>query len=307
MRYDSTNASAPASHRLAPAKREIHISEIIRRWQMVLLVTPAFLTVLILLIIPLGRMLFYSFFDPTFTLAHYLHIFNKPVYIKVMLNTIKISAIVTLFCLIIGYACAYYLSQMAGPKIKNIALAIIISAFLVSFLAKMFVWMIVLQKNGIVNQILIQIGVTEKPLKMLYELPSVIIAMVQILLPYMILPIYSVTSGINPHFIQAAKTLGANRFQAFIKIFLPLSVPGIGAGCIQVFILALGYFIIPALLGGRKETMISQLIDMQVNRFGNWGFGSALSIVLLAIVMLLFGLYSKYFGLEHMIRAGGRG
>jgi ABC-type spermidine/putrescine transport system permease subunit I len=277
------------------------------QWKMILLLAPAFLTIFILLAIPLCRMFVYSFFDPHFTLKHYLHLFTRPVYLKVIINTIKISAIVTVVCLVMGYGCAYYLSQIAGRRLKNIAISIIISAFLVSFLAKMFVWMIILQKNGIINQFFMMMGLTSRPIKMLYGLPSVVIAMVQILLPYMILPLYSVMGGINPHLLQSAKILGANRFQAFIKIFLPLSLPGLGAGCLQVFILALGYFIIPALLGGRKEVMISQLIDMHVNQFGNWGFGSALSIFLLSVVMFLFWAYSKYFGLEYMIRGGGKG
>lgn len=263
-----------------------------------LLLVPALLMLLIVFIYPIGKMLTTSFLDPEFTLEHYIHIFAKPVYLRVMFNTIKISAVVTVICLIVGYIVAYYLARRAKEWVRNAALSIILASFLLSFLVKVFVWMVLLQKKGLINRILLDIGLVSSPLKLLYNFFGVIIGMSQILLPYMILPLYSVMVSIDEDLIKSAKNLGATPFKAFWKIFFPLSLPGLGAGSMQVFILAIGYFIIPQLLGGEGQTMISQLISMHVNRFGNWSFAAALSSFLLLIVLLLVWVYNRYVGLE---------
>lgn len=263
-----------------------------------LLLAPALLMLLVVFVYPIGKLLINSFFDPGFTFKHYLHIFRHPVYLKVILTTFKISLTVTGVCLVIGYLVSYYLARRAKGWIRDAALSIILASFLLSFLVKVFVWMIILQKTGLVNRILLQVGVISHPLNLLYNYFGVIIGMSQILLPYMILPLYSVMVSIDEDLIKAAKNLGATPLKAFWKIFFPLSLPGLGAGSMQVFILAIGYFIIPQLLGGESETMISQLISLHVNRFGNWGFASALSTFLLAIILILVWVYNRYVGLE---------
>jgi len=269
------------------------------QWRMVFLVMPALIFLIVFFLYAICRMFLYSLFDPQFTLKNYIHIFTTPVYIKVILTTFKISLSVTLICFVIGYWVAYLLSNIKEKKSEFI-LMVIMGAFLISFLVKMYVWIVVLQRKGIVNQTLMHLKITSHPVNLIYNFIGVNIGMVQILLPYMILPLYSVMKGIDRNLLKAAQSLGANPIKTFIKVFFPLSLPGISAGILQVFILALGYFIIPALLGGKEETMISQLIAFQVNQFGNWGFASALSVFLLAIILAIFMIYNRYLGLERM-------
>jgi ABC-type spermidine/putrescine transport system permease subunit I len=177
--------------------------------------------------------------------------------------------------------------------------------FWTSILVRTYAWMVLLQRRGALNTLLVQFGLIQEPLELMYNRFGVLVGMVHILLPYMILPLYSVMQGIDMDLIKAAENLGANPLQSFARVFFPLSLPGVGAGLSLVFILAVGFFITPALMGGARETMIAQLIQRLISILLDWELGSALAFVLLAVVLIFFMLFNRLLGLDRLLGGGG--
>lgn len=213
--------------------------------------------------------------------------------------TFQISILTTLSALLVGYPVAYVLRR-AKPGIRNAFLLIIILSFMISLLVRNYSWIIVLQRNGVINILFQFLGLVERPLVLLHNKFGTLVGMTHIFVPYIIFPIYSVMMGMDLNLEKAAQNLGATRWQTFWRISFPLSLPGIGAGALLVFIMALGYFITPALLGGRKELMLSNLIEIQVRDLLNWSFASAMSVVLLVVTMIIFFIYNRYLGIERL-------
>jgi putative spermidine/putrescine transport system permease protein len=265
------------------------------RW--LLLLAGPLLFLLTFYFYPIARMLAISFFDPDFTMKHYLHLFKVPAYSRVLIETFKMAASVTSICLVLGYPVAYLLAETT-PRVRSILMLLVIMPFMVSILVRTYAWMVILGRHGVINEILMNSGLASSPIRLMHNLFGVYVGMVQVLLPFMIFPLYSIMAGIDKRLMKAAENLGANPTQVFIRIFLPLSLPGVGGGCILVFIIALGFFITPALLGGVSDVMISTFIETQVNTLLNWGFASAMSVVLLIITFVLFFIYTRYFGME---------
>ena len=263
------------------------------------LLYPLILYLFVLFVYPLLLGLIRSFFDPRFTLTHYIHFFSAPVYLRVILNTFKIATTVTLFCLLLGYPVAYLLSCIS-PKMSNRLMIIVLIPFWVSLLVRTYAWMVLLGREGVINSTLMGLGLTASPIKLLYNAIGVNVGMVHILLPYMILNLYSVMKGIDRNLIKASENLGANRFQTFIKIYFPLSLPGVGGGCLIVFIMAIGFFITPALLGGTGDIMISQLIEAHVTTLLNWGFAFCASFILLGLTVFILLVYNRFLGLDKL-------
>ena len=169
-----------------------------------------------------------------------------------------------------------------------------------NLLVRLYAWIVLLQKMGVVNAVLLRLGMVEQPLPLVYNLTGVIVGMVHVLLPFMILPLYSVMKGIDPSLMAAAQNLGGTPAQAFRRVFLPLTYPGIGAGTLIVFMLSIGYFVTPALLGGLKETFIAQLIEQQVNVLIDWNFAAALAVLLLAVTLAIYYLFNRLLGLDRI-------
>lgn len=253
----------------------------------------------IIFVYPISIFLSKCFFDPAPTLKHLSHLFEDPVFIKVLWITFKISFTVTVLCLLIGYPIAYLLSGVS-EGVRNVLMILVLIPFWTSLLVRTYAWMVILGRNGIVNQLLMGLGLLDTPLKMLHTEFAVDVGMVQMMTPFMVLSLFSVMKGIDRGLLKAAESLGASRIQAFIRVFLPLSLPGIGAGSLLVFIYSLGFFITPALLGGRKEVMLSMLIDEQVSVLLNWGFASALALLLLLSTLLFFAIYVRFFRIEQL-------
>ena len=207
--------------------------------------------------------------------------FARPVYLQVFWNTVSVSLWVTLLALLIGYPVAYTMAH-AGERLRRLLLFVVLVPFWTSILVRTYAWMVLLQRNGLVNTALIELGLSDEPLALVYNRVGLLIGMVQVQLPFMILPVYAVLTRIDRSYEQAAATLGAPPMRSFLRIYLPLSLPGVLTGCGLVFVTSLGYFIIPALLGGRQDVMLAQLILGQIENFGNWGLAGALSVVLLA-------------------------
>lgn len=244
---------------------------------------------LIFLVYPLIRILKLSVTDPAtnaFTFEAYKKFFDNSLYFKVIRVTFKVSFFVTLFCLILGYPVAYMMTK-CSKRMKAIIMILIMIPFWTSLLVRTYSWMILLQSNGVINNFLQWIGIIDEPLKLFKNTTGVYIGMVHILLPYMILSLYPVLSGIDRNYVSAAQNLGANKFIAFFKVYFPLSIQGISAGAILVFTMGIGYFITPSLLGGSGDTMISQMIQIQVSKLLNWQFASALSVILFVISMFV--------------------
>ncbi|MFZ0449514.1 MAG: ABC transporter permease [Desulfatiglandaceae bacterium] len=264
-----------------------------------LLVSPALVALLLLFAYPISIILIKSVFDPQFTLKHYIYFFTNSLYIRVMWITIEISVLTTLTSLVVGYILAYVLRR-ARPGIRNIFLMAILLSFMISLLVRNYSWILVLQRNGAINILLTYFGLIDHPLKLLHNKFGVVVGMTHIFIPYIAFPIYSVMMGMDLNLEKAAQNLGATRWQTFWRVSFPLSLPGIGAGALLVFIMALGFFITPALLGGRKEQMISNLIQIQVVDLLNWPFASAMSAILLVVTLIIFFIYNRYLGAERL-------
>ena len=268
-------------------------------FRQLILVVPALLALFLLFIYPISSILIKSLFSPDFTLKHYLYFLKTPLYSRVLWITFQISFLSTLSALIVGYPIAYVLRR-AKPGIRNFLLLAITLSFMISLLVRNYSWIIVLQRSGVVNTVLTYFGLIDSPFKLLHNKFGVMVGMTHIFVPYIVFPIYSVMMGIDLNLEKAAQNLGATRWQTFWRVSFPLSLPGIGAGALLVFIMALGFFITPALLGGRKEQMISNLIQIQVVDLLNWPFASALSVILLLATLVVFAVYNRYLGVERL-------
>jgi ABC-type spermidine/putrescine transport system permease subunit I len=280
---------------------QIPKSERTRSLKSVLLIVPVLLVLSIFYLLPILRLLYSSFFDPHFTLKHYIYFAQNPLYFKILFRTFEMAFFVTIVSLLLSYPVAFLLAEARG-KTQYFMFCVILP-FWTSLLVRTYAWMVLLQVNGLINKYLMGIGFTSEPIPLMYNTLGVLVGMVHVLLPFMILPIYSVLKGIDKDLTLAAYTLGANKFRAFWAITVPLSMPGIAAGVIFVFVLSLGFFITPALLGGPKVTMIATLIENQVNELNNWSFAAAIALVLLAFTALILGLFSKVINFD---RFGGR-
>ena len=267
-----------------------------------LLILPAILLTIIIIIFPIFELLKSSFFDPDFTLKHLEKFFSKTLYSKVLFNTLKISLFSTLFCFLLGYPSAYFIAH-SNKKFRGYFLFLILLPFWVSILIRSYSWMAVLGIEGVINTTLIFLGIIDQPIRMLYTTGTVYLAMVQIMLPIMILTCYSSMIRVEGDYVKAARILGASPIQAFYKVYFPLSFPGVVSGSIIIFILSMGFFITPALVGGKKDMMIGNLINFQINQLLNWGFASFIGLALLIttlLIVLLF-VYLTRFKIENRI------
>lgn len=247
------------------------------------------LVLLVLFLYPVGRFLLLSVENGTF--AHYERAIFDGLYVGVLLNTLRIALIVTAICLLLGYPVAYFMASAPKPWV-TISLVFLILPFWTSVLIRTYAWSIILGRNGVVNRFLISTGIIEQPLALLNNELGVVIGMVHVLLPYMVFPLYSIMRRIDFNLVYASEGLGASGWQTFTKVYLPLSIPGILAGTTLIFVLALGFFITPAILGGGKVTMIAVLIEQQVRELSNWGFAAALSATLLVAALATYAVLS---------------
>lgn len=211
---------------------------------------------------------------------------------KILVRTFKISAVVTLFCLLLGYPLAYWLSTLSARK-ANMLMILVLVPFWTSILVRVAAWIVLLQSNGLVNRSLMGMGLIDDPLPLLFNRLGVIIAMVHILLPFMILPLYSVMKSVPNTYLRAAISLGSSPLAAFFRVYVPQTWPGVGAGGLLVFILSIGYYVTPALLGGADDQMLSYYIAQYTNVNVNWGMACALGAVLLTATLVLYALYRR--------------
>lgn len=225
-----------------------------------------------------------------FTLEHYGNVFEATVYLKVLASTLRISLIATLANVLIGYPLAYWMRGLS-PRAQLVAIALVITPFWVSILVRTYAWIVVLGNGGMVNSALLAMGIVDEPVRFLYNELGVTIGMANVLLPFLVLPLFASMVRIDNRLLQAAASLGAPPRTIFWKVFFPLTVPALSAGALLVFILSLGFFVTPAILGGNRVSMISNLLDKLINEIPRWEQASAISTLLLIVTLAIFAAY----------------
>ncbi len=254
---------------------------------------PALIFLLVLFAWPVLRLMSLSVEGGS--LASYEKALTDGLYVQVLIDTAIVAAYCSAICLILGYPVAYLLANLREPW-ATIGIAFVLLPFWTSILVRTYAWMVLLGRNGIINRFLLETGIVATPLPLLNNMTGVLIGMVHVLLPYMVFPLYAVMRRVDPGLLSAAEGLGAPGWQIFRRVYLPLTLPGVLAGVTLVYILSIGFFITPALLGGGKVIMIAVLIESQVRQFLAWDFAAALSVVLLAMTLMV------YLGLKRLFR-----
>ena len=263
-----------------------------------LLLTPLALYLAVFFLVPLADVVWMSFTHPRTGLGNYQRVLTGALYHKVLLNTFFTAALVTVCCLLVGYPLAYLMNHTTQRRAMLILLLITMS-FWTSFLVRTYAWMVLLGNNGPVIWLMTTLGVQDPP-GILFTRFSSTLAMVHILAPYMIMNIYSVMQKIDRSLIRSAESMGAYGLSLFRHIYLPLTAPGIANGSVLVFVICLGFYVTPVLLGSPREQMAAGLIGHQIEEFLAFGLGSALAMVLLAVTLLVLWLYSRRFGLDRL-------
>jgi len=296
------NAVAPT-----PAAGEVDNSAGLRRDQLrerlalFGLCSPALLIVLVILVIPVGWLFYVSFLgaDGSFSLENYARMVERKSYLRIFETTFVVSLTTTAICIFIGYPFAYFLSQLPR-RVANLCLITVLLPFWTSLLVRTYAWLVLLQKRGLINDWAIDLGLWDEPLKFVHNMTGTLIGMVHIMLPFLVLPLYSSMSSIDRNLLKAAANLGASPSRAFWTTFFPLSLPGLFAGSLIVFVLCLGFFVTPAVLGGGKVIMVSMKIASNIELFVNWGAASALGVVLLVMTVVILWVAARFLKLEQL-------
>lgn len=257
-----------------------------------LLLAPPTLFLFLLFVMPLAMVVWRAFSEPELGVGNFVTIFANNSHFRVLLFTFKLAGQVTLLCLLIGYPVAYVISR-AGKRMTSLALAFVLIPFWTSVVIRTYAWVALFQRNGPVNKTLESVGLIDEPIKFIYNDVGVLIGMVQILLPFMVLPLLNTMRRIDPMLLRAAEVMGANPVRVFLHVYLPLTVAGVTAGVLLVFISAIGFYVTPAVLGGPQQMMIGVLIEQYVARTLNWPLASALATILLVATTLLYLLYER--------------
>lgn len=264
---------------------------------------PALIAVLTLIVLPMAWLSWLSFLDDAgeATAANYLRLTTSDVYYRTFLVTFQVSLLVTAVCILLGYPLAYLMTELPR-KFSSIVLLAVLLPYWTSILVRTYAWLIILQRRGILNEWLIETGVIEAPLRLVHNFTGTVIGMVHIMLPFFVLPVYGAMLRIDRTCMMAAASLGTRPAEAFFRVFLPLSLPGVLAGSFLVFVLSIGFYVTPAILGGGRIIMIAQQLENAVSLHANWGVAAALGVVLLVLsssVLVLAALVARF-----MARAG---
>ena len=258
------------------------------------LTVPALALIAIFFVMPVLMLLLRSVLEPDPGLQNYAALLGSTTYLRIFLNTFIVAGVVTLLSVVIGYPVAWLLAIMP-ERWSRLVMAIIILSMWTNLLARTYAWMVLLQRTGVINKTLMGLGLIDQPLPLVNNLVGVTIGMTYIMLPFVILPLVGVIRAIDPSILRAAALCGANKRQCFTRVLLPLSLPGIAAGALMVFVMSLGYFVTPALLGGTSNMMLAELIAQFVQSLVNWGMGGAAALVLLVVTLSLYAVQLRYF------------
>ncbi|PRH88982.1 ABC transporter permease [Labrys okinawensis] len=288
------------------AGQQLSARDRLRPWY---LLSPTLIVLTVLMVVPIVIMTVYSFYEfvtagvekQVFTTANWHEFFTDSFYHLFLWKTVKVAAITAILCALLGYPPAYFIA-MTRTRHKWLLLLLLIVPFWISFTIRTFSWIHILGEQGIINVVLMKLGLISEPLRMLYTQGSVIMGMIHFLLPYMILNIYVSLEGIDRNLISAARTLGCTQGQAFREVVLPLSLPGLMAGLLLCFVLAAGSYVTPQVLGSTRDALFGNLIYDTIMTQLNWPLGSTLSLVLLVLLGIVAAIYSRYMGLSRIFK-----
>ena len=288
-----------------PNARELRQDEAREKLAMFGLSLPAIVLVLVIIVIPVGWLFWLSLFNDegALSLSNYTRMLDSKSYTRIFVTTFKVSILTTGICVLIGYPFSYFLSQLP-KRWAALGLFAVLLPFWTSLLVRTYAWLVVLQRKGLVNEWGIELGLWEQPLKLVHNLNGTLVGMVHIMLPFLVLPLYGSMRTISFDYIKAASNLGASPSRAFWSVFFPLSLPGLFAGMVVVFVLCLGFFVTPAVLGGGKVVMVSMKIETLIDLFFNFGTASALGVVLLVLTLAVLFLAHRLLHLDRVL--GGR-
>ncbi|GLS24151.1 ABC transporter permease [Labrys miyagiensis] len=257
--------------------------------------SPALAVILLFFVLPVVALLLRSILEPQFGLQNYAEVFGSTTYIRVFANTFLVAGVVTTVTLMLAFPVAW-LMAMAPRRWADLLFGIIVLSMWTNLLARTYAWMVLLQRTGVINRTLMEIGLISQPLPLINNLVGVTIGMTYIMLPFMILPLHATIRTLDPSVLQAASLCGANRWQVFTRVFLPLVASGVGAGVLMVFVMSLGYFVTPSFLGGTSNMMLAELIAQLVQSLLNWGLAGAAATVLLVVTLGLYAVQIRWFG-----------
>ncbi|MFO1081618.1 MAG: ABC transporter permease [Reyranellaceae bacterium] len=267
---------------------------------MLLLASPALVVIVALVVVPVGWLMGQSFWDHGLSLEHYRRLVAEPIYWRAFAVTFRFAFEVTVLTLLLGYPVAYVAAGLARPW-DVVVISMVILPFWTSVLVRAYAWLVLLQRTGVVNRTLEDLGVIDEPLALIHNELGTVIATVHILLPFMVLPLYSAMQKIPRDLLQASASLGCGPWPTFRHVFLPLSLPGVSAGVTLVFVLALGFYITPELLGGGHVILLSMVVSRNVELYDQWGAASAVAVVLLACVALIFAAMARVLPLDRVL------
>jgi putative spermidine/putrescine transport system permease protein len=264
-------------------------------WRSMRLLAPALLLLGIFFVLPVLSLLLRSILDPSPGLQNYAELLGSTTYLKVFGNTFLVATVVTIATLVIGFPTAWLLA-IAPRKISSLLFSILLLSMWTNLLARTFAWMVLLQSTGPINRVLMALHIISEPLALVNNLVGVTVGMTYIMLPFLVMPLHATLRSIDASTLRAAAVCGASRWRAFWRVLVPLATPGIASGALMVFVMALGYFVTPALLGGPSYMMLAELIAQLVQGLLNWGLAGAAAFVLLAVTLGLFTLQLRFTG-----------
>lgn len=284
-----------------PKSRPLHEAELRSRdrreqWTLMSLATPAILVVVTVIVVPVGWLFYLSFMgnDGQFSLEHYRKMLEYKSYARVFMTTFQVSLLTTLICIVIGYPLAYFLALLPRRWVGFFLLAVLLP-FWTSLLVRTYAWLVLLQKNGMLNDFAMHIGLWDSPVKLVHNMTGTLIGMAHIMLPFLVLPLYSAMKKIDRDMMHAAANLGASPVKAFWQVYFPLSLSGTVAGSLIVFVLCLGFYVTPAVLGGGRVVMVATQITAILENQFDWGAASALGVVLLIATIVVLYLAGRLF------------
>jgi putative spermidine/putrescine transport system permease protein len=266
-----------------------------RDWRNIRLLIPGIVLLVVFFLLPVLSLLLRSVLEPTPGLHNYEQLLGSSTYLRVFGNTFLVATVVTVVTVAIGFPTAWLLA-IAPRRLTSLLFSILLLSMWTNLLARTFAWMVLLQATGPINCMLMATGIISEPLPLVNNLVGVTIGMTYIMLPFLVMPLHATLRSIDPSTLRAAAVCGASRWQAFWRILVPLAMPGIASGALMVFVMALGYFVTPALLGGAQYMMLAELIAQLVQQLLNWGLAGAAALVLLAVTLGLYALQLRFTG-----------
>ena len=275
---------------------ELKVREVRDQWTLLSLATPAILIIVLVILVPVGWLFYLSFVgsDGQPSLEHYRKMIEYKSYARVFMTTFQVSILTTLICILIGYPLAYFLALLPKRWVGIFMLAVLLP-FWTSLLVRTYAWLVLLQKNGLLNEFAIHIGLWDSPVKLVHNMTGTLIGMAHIMLPFLVLPLYGSMKKIDRDLMYAAANLGASPIKAFWQVYFPLSLSGMVAGSLIVFVLCLGFYVTPAVLGGGRVVMVATQITAILENQFDWGAASALGVVLLVATLIVLYVAARLF------------